>query len=399
MNTRESEYHRVVRHETGHTLGFPHEHMRRELVARIDPQRAYAYFLATQGWDRAMVDAQVLTALDDASIFGTPADQDSIMCYQLPGQITVDGQPIRGGARHQRDGRRLRRPHLPARGGPGTGSHRRRGRGRRLGRGRGPAHARLTAPAGRVRPVEDSVRARGPRRRPHTRVRPPHPAPRPAAHGRAGAVARRRVGLPVGGPRASRTAPGRRCPCRRTGCCTASRTARALRPALVHQRPVPVPDRPAARPGREPDGRLPADLRRTPDWDVATRAAALRRRRVRVPGGAQRRGGRGRQGQPARPGVRRHRAPGPRAQRARRAGAPVVVDELPRGPGQVVAAGDLPRRHAARPPGDGLDDVWLRTGCGGRPRDGRPGDHRRLPGHDRDPGAGRSSGGSARPRR
>ena len=97
MNTRESEYHRVVRHETGHTLGFPHEHMRRELVARIDPQRAYAFFLETQGWDRAMVDAQVLTALDDASIFGTPADQDSIMCYQLPGQITVDGQPIRGG--------------------------------------------------------------------------------------------------------------------------------------------------------------------------------------------------------------------------------------------------------------------------------------------------------------
>ena len=98
----------------GTRSGFPHEHMRRELVARIDPQRAYRYFLATQGWDRAMVDAQVLTPLDDASIFGTPADQDSIMCYQLPGQITVDGQPIRGGARHQRDGRRLRRPHLPA---------------------------------------------------------------------------------------------------------------------------------------------------------------------------------------------------------------------------------------------------------------------------------------------
>jgi len=97
MNTPESEYHRVVRHETGHTLGFPHEHMRRELVARIDPQKAYTYFRATQGWDRPMVDAQVLTPLQDRSIFGTPADQDSIMCYQLPGQITTDGQPIRGG--------------------------------------------------------------------------------------------------------------------------------------------------------------------------------------------------------------------------------------------------------------------------------------------------------------
>ncbi|MEA3053588.1 MAG: hypothetical protein QOG72_2491 [Sphingomonadales bacterium] len=97
MATPESEYRRVVRHETGHTLGFPHEHMRRELVNRIDPQKAYAYFAATQGWSRAQVDAQVLTPLSQASIIGTPADQTSIMCYQLPGSITRDGRPIVGG--------------------------------------------------------------------------------------------------------------------------------------------------------------------------------------------------------------------------------------------------------------------------------------------------------------
>ena len=45
----------------------------------------------------ATVDAQVLTPLEERSIFGTPADQDSIMCYQLPGSITRDGQPILGG--------------------------------------------------------------------------------------------------------------------------------------------------------------------------------------------------------------------------------------------------------------------------------------------------------------
>jgi len=97
MGTPESEYRRVVRHETGHTLGFPHEHMRRELVERIDPQKAYPYFLQTQGWDKQTVDEQVLTPLDEADIFGTPPDQDSVMCYQLPGSITFDGQPIRGG--------------------------------------------------------------------------------------------------------------------------------------------------------------------------------------------------------------------------------------------------------------------------------------------------------------
>jgi hypothetical protein len=50
MHTPESEYRRVVRHETGHTLGFPHEHMRQALVARIDRAKAYEYFRRTQGW-------------------------------------------------------------------------------------------------------------------------------------------------------------------------------------------------------------------------------------------------------------------------------------------------------------------------------------------------------------
>lgn len=36
METPESEYRRVVRHETGHTLGFAHEHLRSEIVNYID---------------------------------------------------------------------------------------------------------------------------------------------------------------------------------------------------------------------------------------------------------------------------------------------------------------------------------------------------------------------------
>lgn len=98
MNMPESEFVRVIRHETGHTLGFPHEHLRRELVARLDPQKTIAYFQRTQGWSSQEVQAQVLTPLDESSLMGTPhADSSSIMCYQLPAQITVDGQPIIGG--------------------------------------------------------------------------------------------------------------------------------------------------------------------------------------------------------------------------------------------------------------------------------------------------------------
>ena len=98
MSTPESEYKRVVRHETGHTLGFPHEHMRRQLVAEIDEAKAIAYFQRTQGWSADEVRFQVLTPLEDGSLIGTAsADANSVMCYQIPGEITKTGEPIVGG--------------------------------------------------------------------------------------------------------------------------------------------------------------------------------------------------------------------------------------------------------------------------------------------------------------
>ena len=99
MQTPESEFHRVVRHETGHTLGSPHEHMRRELVKLIDVNKAIDFFGITQGWSPEMVKQQVLTPIEEGSLRGTAhADPNSIMCYQIPGQITKSGQPIIGGS-------------------------------------------------------------------------------------------------------------------------------------------------------------------------------------------------------------------------------------------------------------------------------------------------------------
>jgi len=97
MNTEESEFVRVVRHETGHTLGFPHEHMRRALVEKLDVAKTLEFFERTQGWSEEEVRAQVLTPIEESSLLGTTADPKSIMCYQIPGAITKDGKPIIGG--------------------------------------------------------------------------------------------------------------------------------------------------------------------------------------------------------------------------------------------------------------------------------------------------------------
>ncbi|PWT74946.1 MAG: peptidase M12 [Bacteroidetes bacterium] len=98
MNTQDSEFYRVVRHETGHTLGFPHEHMREEIVNRIDPDKAKAYFLQNDGWGPQEVVNQVLTPLDQSAlIIGSPPDPNSIMCYWLPAEIMKDSVAVAGG--------------------------------------------------------------------------------------------------------------------------------------------------------------------------------------------------------------------------------------------------------------------------------------------------------------
>jgi len=99
MNTPDSEFYRVVRHETGHTLGFPHEHMRQQIIDRIDRDKAIAYFKKTQGWTEKEVIAQVLTPLQQSALIATAdADPLSIMCYWLPASIMKDGVAITGGS-------------------------------------------------------------------------------------------------------------------------------------------------------------------------------------------------------------------------------------------------------------------------------------------------------------
>jgi hypothetical protein len=92
------EFRRVVRHEAGHTLGFPHEHLRRAFVERIDVRKALRYFREEEGWTAAQTREQVLIPVEERTLLGTPRPNPrSIMCYQIPAAITRNGRAIRGG--------------------------------------------------------------------------------------------------------------------------------------------------------------------------------------------------------------------------------------------------------------------------------------------------------------
>jgi hypothetical protein len=98
MNTPDSEFYRVVRHETGHTLGFPHEHLRAEIISKINREKAIAYFKRTQGWTRTEVIDQVLKPIAASALNATAQpDAHSIMCYDLPAEIMKNGRAISGG--------------------------------------------------------------------------------------------------------------------------------------------------------------------------------------------------------------------------------------------------------------------------------------------------------------
>ena len=166
-----------------------------------------------------------------------------------------------------------------------------------------------------------SVGARGPPcRGRQPRIRFAQHPPRLAAQRRAVAEPGRGVAVPAAPqpPRAGGAPRGRRRLGHRHGAVALGARSRrrprrrGARPADLHERAVPLPHRPAVRARREPHRRPPPHLR-PPRLGRGAGAAALRRRRVGLPGLAERHGGRRRHGQPAGQRVRRHRGPATRA--------------------------------------------------------------------------------------
>ena len=174
-----------------------------------------------------------------------------------------------------------------------------------------------------------------------------------AALRRARAVAERRVGVPaLAARRRARRLRRSRLRRQRLGPApgAVALAAARLRRARVHERALSVPGRSAVRARREPDGRLPVSRSTCRPTGRRRRGAALRGRRLvlRASGSTASTSGR-RAGSrlPAEFDVGELLRPGDENVLA------VRVHQwssglLPRGPGHVVAVGDLPRRDAAR---------------------------------------------------
>ncbi|KAL0058795.1 response to abiotic stimulus [Marasmius tenuissimus] len=94
------EFIQTLLHETGHTLGFVHEHLRPGLVERIDEKKAITYYKTQVGWTEDRTRHEVLKRLSPTRAYDISSKPDdvSIMCYPFTQHILKDGSDaIRGG--------------------------------------------------------------------------------------------------------------------------------------------------------------------------------------------------------------------------------------------------------------------------------------------------------------
>ncbi len=86
----------VVLHEFGHALGLMHEHLNPLAPIQWNRDAVYEYYRRIADWDRAMVDSNVLAVLKLDQSNYTLFDRESIMIYEIPPELTLNGFRVNG---------------------------------------------------------------------------------------------------------------------------------------------------------------------------------------------------------------------------------------------------------------------------------------------------------------
>jgi Astacin (Peptidase family M12A) len=85
----DTEYERVVCHEFGHALGCIHEHQNPNGSIPWDREKAYLYYMHSQGWTREQVDVNIFQTYSRTSTNASDFDPHSIMLYPIDDALTI----------------------------------------------------------------------------------------------------------------------------------------------------------------------------------------------------------------------------------------------------------------------------------------------------------------------
>jgi hypothetical protein len=82
-----------ILHEFGHALGRFHEHQNPDPSNPLNfiADKVYAYYKDKMGWDKTIVDSQILQRFPFDLVSTLPFDNKSIMNYDMPSDLNTDG--------------------------------------------------------------------------------------------------------------------------------------------------------------------------------------------------------------------------------------------------------------------------------------------------------------------
>jgi len=88
------EWDRVVLHETLHAVGFEHEHQHPQAQIPWNREAVYKFYGRTQGWSRQQIDFQVLNRGEPKQLRTSGVDDESLMMYPVPRELTTNGYSV-----------------------------------------------------------------------------------------------------------------------------------------------------------------------------------------------------------------------------------------------------------------------------------------------------------------